>query len=102
MEIEHLDINTPTKTLRLMTAPTGSNAGALTQMKKMAEKWVAQAKFSNLHKCNVWFLLDKQFWPKVAYGISTISAPFLDLDECLIQMYYDLLSMSGIRKSVKK
>ncbi len=101
-EIEHLDIDTPQKTLGSMTAPTGSNAGALTQMKEKAEGWIAQVKLDNLHKCAVWFLLDKQFWPKVACGISTISASFQELDECLMRTYYDLLLISGVRKSIRK
>jgi hypothetical protein len=85
-----------------MTAPTGHNAGALTQMKEKAEGWVAQAKLGNLHKHNVWFLLDKQFCHNVAYGISTISAFFGELDECLMRTYYDLLQISGVRKSIRK
>ncbi len=101
-EIEHLDIDTPIKTLGLMTAPTGSNAGAITQMKEKAEGWVAKTKLGNLHKRNVWFLLEKQFWPKVAYGVSTISSSFQDLEEYLVRTYYDLLQISGIRKSIKK
>jgi hypothetical protein len=35
-EIEHLNIDTPTKMLGLMTAPTGSNAKAIKQMKDKA------------------------------------------------------------------
>jgi hypothetical protein len=46
-EIEHLNIDTPTKTLGLMTAPTGSNAGVIKQMKDKAEAWLSQAKLEN-------------------------------------------------------
>ncbi len=101
-EIEHLDIDIPTKTLGSMTAPTGSNAGALAQVKENAEGWLAKASGAKLHKRNVWFLLDKQFWPKVLYGISTISAPFKDLDKCLIRTYYNLLPRSGVRKLIRR
>jgi hypothetical protein len=52
-EIEHLDINTPTKTLGSMTALTGNNAGALAQMKENAEEWLVRATGANLHKQNV-------------------------------------------------
>jgi hypothetical protein len=85
-----------------MTAPTVSNAGALTQMKEKAEGWIAQAKSGNLHKRNMLFLSGKQFWPKVAYGISTISASFQELDECLMRTYCDLLPLNGVRKSIRK
>jgi hypothetical protein len=101
-EIENLDIDTPTKTLGSMTAPMGSNAGALTQMKETAEGRIAQAKLGNLHTRNVWSLLDKQIWPKVAYGNSTISASFQELDECLMRTYYDLHPISSVRKSIRK
>ncbi len=40
-EIDHLDMDTPTKTLGLITAPMESNASALTQMKEKAEGWIA-------------------------------------------------------------
>jgi hypothetical protein len=60
-KIEHLNIDTPTKTLGLMTAPTGSNAGSIKQMKDKAEAWLAQAQAGKLHKRNIWLLMDKQF-----------------------------------------
>ncbi len=46
--------------------------------------------------------MDKQLWPKVAYGISTISAPFKELDKCIMKTYYALLSRCGVRKLVRK
>jgi hypothetical protein len=63
-EIEHLNVDTPTKTLGLTTAPSGSNAGAIKQMREKAEGWLAQAKTGKIHRRNFWFLIDKQFWPK--------------------------------------
>jgi hypothetical protein len=101
-EIEHLNIDIPTKTLGLMTASTGSNAEAIKQMKDKAEAWLAQAKAGKLHKQNVWFLMDKQFWPKVVYGIGTVSAPFQELEDGIIHTYYDMLLIGGVRKSVQK
>jgi hypothetical protein len=101
-EIKHLDIYTPTKTLGLMTAPTGSNAGALAWMKENAEGRLVKASGAKHHKRNVWFLLDKQFWSKETYGISATSAPFKDLDKCLMRTYYDLLPRSGNRKSIRR
>jgi hypothetical protein len=71
-------------------------------MREKAQKWIEKARGGNLHRRNVWFLLDKQFWPSVAYGISSISANFAELDQCLMRTYYDLLSVSGVRRSVKR
>jgi hypothetical protein len=101
-KIEHLNIDTPTKTLGLVTAPTGIDARANKQMKDKAEAWLAQAKAGKLHKQNIWFLMDKQFWPKVGYGIGTVSAPFQELEEGLMRSYHDMLLIGGVRKLVQK
>jgi hypothetical protein len=85
-----------------MTCPTGCSQGAILQMREKAQKWIEKVRGGNLHRRNVWFLLDKQFWPRVAYGISSISANFAELDQCLMRTYYDLLSVSGVRRLVKR
>ncbi len=85
-----------------MTCPTGSSEGAIRQMVEKAHKWIDKAKMGKLHKHNLWFLLDKQFWPGVSFGISNITAPFDVLEECLLQLYYDILSMSGIIQSANR
>jgi hypothetical protein len=72
-------IDTPIKMLGSITAQMGSNARAITQMKDKAEAWLAQAQAGKLHKQNIWFLMDKQFWPKVGYGIGTVAATFQEL-----------------------
>jgi hypothetical protein len=84
-KIEHLNIDTPTKMLGAITAPTESNAGAIKQMKDKAEAWLAQAQAGKHHKQNVWFLMDKQFWPKVGYEISTVSVTFQELEDGLMR-----------------
>ncbi len=65
--IEHLPVTTPSKTLGQMTCPTGCNQGAIQQMNDKANKWIAKARGCKLHHCNLWFLLDKQFWPGVSF-----------------------------------
>ncbi len=84
--IEHLPITAPTKTLGQMTCPTGSSDGAIAQMQEKAKGWVAKAKESKLHKGHLNFLLDK--------------APFEELEECLMRIYYDMLPLCGIQRSV--
>jgi hypothetical protein len=89
--IEHLSADTPTKTLGQMTCPTGSSEGAIAQMRKKALEWLAKASSSKLNKRNISFLLDKQFWPAVSFGISSVCAPFETLESCLMKIYYNLL-----------
>jgi hypothetical protein len=100
--IEHLAMSAPTKTLGSMTCPTGCSDGAITQMVEKAQGWIDRAKSGKLHKHNLWFLLDKQFWPKVSLGNSSITAPFDVLEECLMKTYFSMLSLSGVRKSVSR
>jgi hypothetical protein len=92
--IEHLPVTTPTKTLGQMTCPTGSSEGAIAQMQ---EKVLAKATASKLNKRNLSFLLDKQFWPGVSFGISSVCASFTTLEDCLMWVYYDMLPLCGIR-----
>ena len=99
--IEHLPAETPTKTLGQMTCPTGGSKGAIAQMQQKAQGWLAKVSASKLNKRNLSFLLDKQFWPGVSFGISSVCAPFGTLDDCLMKVYYDLLPLCGIRRSVK-
>jgi hypothetical protein len=100
--IEHLPVSTPTKTLGQMTCPTESSDRALRQMCEKAQKWIDKAREGRLHHRNLWFLLDKQFWPGVAFGISSIMASFAELERCMMKTYYGLLSISGVRRSIRK
>ncbi len=100
--IEHLPVTTPTKTLGQMTCPTGSSNGAIAQMNKKAQGWIDQSKSSKPQKRNLWFLLDKQFWPRVAFGVSSITTPFDVLEECLMRRYFELLPICSICRSVSR
>ncbi len=70
-------------------------------MQQKAQGWLAKASTSKLNKCNLSFLLDKQFWPGVSFGISSVCAPFAILKDCFMRVYYDLLPLCGICWSVK-
>ena len=100
--IDHLAVTKPSKTLRFMTCPMGCSDGALTQMVEKVQGWIDRARSGKLHKRKLWFLLEKQFWPKVSFGISSITTPFEVLDECLVKTYFNILSISGVRQSVSR
>ena len=100
--IKHLAVTVPTKTLSLMTCPTGCSNGAIAMMVEKAQGWIERARSRKLLKHNLWFLLDEQFWPKILYGISSIPAPFKVLDECLMKTYFSMLSLSRVWKSVSR
>jgi hypothetical protein len=100
--IEHLPVTTPTKTLGQMTCPMVSSHGAIAQMQEKAKRWIAKAKENKLHKGNLNFLLDKQFWPRVFFGISSMCAMFEELEECLMRIYYDMLPLCGILRQMDR
>jgi hypothetical protein len=83
--IDHLAVTEPSKTLGSMTCPTGCSDRAITQTVEKVQGWIDRAKSGKLHKHNLWFLLEKQFWPKVSFGISSITTPFKVLEECLMK-----------------
>jgi hypothetical protein len=37
-------------------------------MREKAQGWIERAKSIHLHKQNLWFLLEVQFWPRVSFG----------------------------------
>ena len=73
-EIEHLPVESAIKTLGLMTCPTGSSASALGRMQQQGQEWADRVKSGKLSRRNMWFMMDRQFWPRVGYGISNTSA----------------------------
>jgi hypothetical protein len=75
--------------------------GYYTDVEK-AQGWKERARSGKLHKRNLWFLLEKQFWPKVLFGISSITAPFKVLEECLMKTYFNMMSLSGVHQSVSR
>jgi hypothetical protein len=68
-------------------------------MQQQGQEWVDQVKSRKLSHCNVWFMVDQQFWPCMGYGICNILATWDDLDQCLRRIYWQLVSRGGVRGS---
>jgi hypothetical protein len=81
--IKQLSVDSPSKTLGLMTCPSGSCEGTFTQMQEKAQGWIDRAIGGKLHQRHIWFLLERQFYPMVFFGISNVTAPFDALSKCL-------------------
>jgi hypothetical protein len=47
-------------------------------------------------------MMDKQFWPRVSYGLCAVSASYKDLLECLMKTYYGILPQGGIRRTARR
>jgi hypothetical protein len=65
--IEQLPVTTAVKTLGSMTCPAGSNKAGLDQMQCQGQEWVDR--ITTLSRRNTWFMVDRQFWPRLGYGI---------------------------------
>ena len=94
-EIEHLPVESAIKTLGSMTCPTGSSASALGRMQQQGQEWADRVKSGKLSRRNMWFMMDRQFWPRVGYGISNTSASWEQLDQCLRRVYWQLVPRGG-------
>ena len=74
--IEHVAVGKSKETLGVHTCPSGGNKGAIKAMQDKAQGWVDKSKNGKLKRRSVWFLLEKQFWPKVRYGLCSNTASF--------------------------
>ncbi len=94
--IEHLSVDSPTKTLGSMTCPSGCSNRAFAQMTEKAQGWVAQAIGKNLNCRHIWFLLERQLSPMVFFGIGCNTALFDSLAECLQRQWWEILPRGGV------
>ncbi len=101
-QIEHLGVNEPTKTLRSMTCPSGCNKGAIKYMQTKGTDWKDMVTAGKLSRWNVLFMMDKQFWPRVSYGLCAVSASYKELLECLMKTYYRIHLQGGIRRMARR
>ena len=99
--IEHLSVDTASKTLGVKTCPSGKAEGALERIRKRAQEWVDLVKNGKMHRRQVWFSVDRQFWPKVGYGLSSVSATFAQLESSLKGPHYQLLPYGGVIRTCK-
>ena len=78
--IEHVAVRKSKETLGVHTCPSGGNKGVLKAMQDKAQGWVEKEKNGKLQIRSLWFLLGKQFWPKVRYGFCGNTASFFQLE----------------------
>jgi hypothetical protein len=66
-QIEQLPVTIAVKTLGSMTCPAGLNKAGLEQMQSQGQEWVDRV--TTLSCRNTWFMVGRQFWPRLGYGI---------------------------------
>ena len=69
------------------------------KMEEKAQGWVDKAMEGKMMRRDIWFLVDRQFWPKVSYGLCSNTTPFHQLNLLLMKPYYQLLPIGGILRS---
>ncbi len=95
--IQHLGINKHIKTLGSMTCPFGGSKGTIEYMQTKGKAWKDMILAGKLSHQNVWFMLDKQFWPRISYGLCAVTASHKKLSECLMKIYYEVHPRGRIR-----
>ena len=96
--IVHLSADTAKETLGVYSCPSGKAEAQINSMQTKAQGWIDRAKEGKLRRRDVWFLMDHQLWPKVGYGISSISAPWKELEDCLrTKCFQDQMSHSQVK-----
>ena len=71
----------------------------LESMQEKTQEWIDRAKEGKLRRRDVWFLLDHQLWPKVGYGLCSVTAPWKELDDVLRIKWWQLVPMGGLRRT---
>jgi hypothetical protein len=49
-----------------------------------------------------YYVVTSGFWPRVSFGISSITATFAGLKQCMMRTYYDMVLIGGIRWLVNR
>ena len=96
VSIEHCSVETVKETLGNWTCPSGAAEETLKAMQEKAQAWVDRAKEGKLMRRDVWFLLDRQMWPGVGFGIGSCMASWKQLSLCLKKQYWQIIPMGGV------
>ncbi len=68
-------------------------------MQQQGQEWADRVKSGKLSRCNVWFIVDYQFWPRVGYCICNTSATWEELNHCLKRVYWQIVPRGGVQGS---
>ena len=78
-KIEHVSAHEAKGTLGIYTCPPGAYKKLLEIMAEKAQGWIDRASEGKLHRRMAWFSIERQFWPKVIYGLCCNLAPLTQL-----------------------
>jgi hypothetical protein len=102
LPIKHLPVTALTKTLGQMTCLTSSSNGAIEQMRERHKSGLIRQYLKSSISATSGFYWTNNSGQGYLFGISSISAPFAVLEECLMLSCNNILSMSRIRQLVNR
>ena len=85
-----------------MTRPSRCNKRLIRYMLGKGKAWQDMIQAGKLSRRHIWFMLEKQFAPRVFYGLCTISALYKELAECLMGIYYKIHPQGGICRTARR
>ena len=101
--IDHYGVDEGKETLGVYTCPSGKAKPQLDSMREKGQEWVDRAKEGgSLRRRDVWFLMDHQLWPKVGYGLCSVSAPWRELENCLKGQWWQIVPLGGVIRSAPR
>jgi hypothetical protein len=71
-------------------------------MQKKGMGWKDMVAAGTLSRKNIWFMMEKQFWPRVSYGLCAVLATYRELSECLMKTYFGIHPQGGIRRTARR
>ena len=87
------------ETLGVLSCPTGDQTAVIARMQKKADEWIGRAKDSHLGRRDIWFLLERQLWMGLRYGLCCNSSPWKKLETALKKQWHQLIPMGGVIRS---
>ena len=97
-KIEHVSAHDAKETLGIYTCPSRK---LLEIMAEKSQGCIDRASEGKLHQRMAWFSIDRQFWPKVSYGLGCNLAPLPQLQSSFKKQYRAMVSLGGIAKTAK-
>ena len=98
-EIRHLGVDHAEETLGVYSCPSGNQSASIKKMQDKANEWLGRAKDSHLGRRDIWFLVERQLWMGLKYGLCCNSAPWKTIENCLKKQWHQLIPMGGVIRS---
>ena len=89
-------MDTEKETLGVWTSPVGDPKSALETMQNKADEWIARAKEGTLSRRDVWFLLDRQIFPRVGYTLISNTSHWNNITDCIKKQWWQLIPLEVV------